>query len=438
MTAIDLNEGQTAAADALFRFLISKDKEFSISGPAGTGKTTLMNHVVTHLLPSYEEDCKLLGIKPVNYEVALTATTNKATEVLAAATGKPAQTIHSFMNLKVKDNFKTGESEIVPTPAFVVHTRKLIFVDEASMIDSKLYRYIQKGTDKTCKIIYLGDHCQMAPVFETLSPVYAQAQNTAVLAQPMRNAGQPALVSLCNRLRNTVETLDFFQLPETPGVVDYVSGQDAFQFIQSTFGQENLDARVLCYTNARVQEYNEHIRTLRGYPEHFTPGETVVNSSAIQIRNGQAMTMLRIEEELFIKSVAPQTETVVLDEQDPNSTFEAYEVELVTPGKNLVRVKVPLDPERFKALSRYYARVKDWNTFFKMKNTYPDLRPRDACTVYKAQGSTYDTVFLDLTNIGSCTQEDQLARMLYVGASRARNRLVLFGKLPDRLFKKAA
>ena len=42
------------------------------------------------------------------------------------------------------------------------------------------------------------------------------------------------------------------------------------------------------------------------------------------------------------------------------------------------------------------------------------------------------TVFIDLDNIGSCNNPDQVARMLYVAISRARNRIFLFGKLPAK------
>jgi len=52
-SALILNQDQEAASQAIFQFLLSEEKEFSISGPAGTGKTTLMKHVMTSLLPEY-------------------------------------------------------------------------------------------------------------------------------------------------------------------------------------------------------------------------------------------------------------------------------------------------------------------------------------------------------------------------------------------------
>jgi hypothetical protein len=432
-----LNADQQAAADAVFQFLLGPGKEFIISGPAGTGKTYLMDYIMRTVLPEYADAMRLLGSDPVDYEIALTATTNKATEVLAQATGYPAQTIHSFMNLKVVDNYKDGTSQITRTPKWKVYGKTLIFIDESSMVDTALYKFIHEGTDNSCKIIYLGDHCQMAPVFEKISPVYRNPQSIVRLETPVRNAGQPHLMQLCADLRETVETLDFFRMPHAPGVIDIVDDAGAQAFIDQTFQDETPDARILCYSNARVQEYNQYIRALRGHPATFTAGERVVNTVGIEI----GKSFLRVEQEFLIHSVSDHTfrQEIPGHANDPNAAFEAYSLELVHPRTmEFIKVRVPVDPEHFKVLMRYFSRIKDWPAYFFMKNGFPDLRPRDAATVYKAQGSTYETVFLDLANIGKCTDADQLARMLYVGASRASSRLVLYGALPKRLFPSPA
>lgn len=135
-----LNADQEKAAQAFYQFLFSDQKEFSISGPAGTGKTFLMKHLITTTLKEYYSAAELLRVNAPRYEVVLAATTNKAAEVLSQATGfTPTSTIHSHMNLKVTDDYKTGATKISRTSAWKVHTNQLIFVDEASMIDTALY-----------------------------------------------------------------------------------------------------------------------------------------------------------------------------------------------------------------------------------------------------------------------------------------------------------
>lgn len=437
-----LNQDQQDAVQQIFQFLFSPEREFMVSGPAGTGKTHLMKFVMRHTLANYETACGLLGIKPRRFEIELTATTNKAAAVLAASTGFPTSTIHSFLNLKVKDNYATGTTEIVPTPSWQVHARKLIFIDEASMIDAKLHSFILKGTDKTCKIIYLGDHCQMAPVFEKISPVYDNPPRFAALKTPMRNAGQPALMALCNQLRDTVETLRFWPLPLIPGVIDLVDNQGAYDFIEATFTDPRPDARVLAFSNARVQEYNAHIRSLRHYPDHFVPGEVLVNNSVYQIfpsqtRNGSAKGPTRlfaIEAEIEIIDVRPAVDRIYADTNDPTSVLDIYHVTFREVGDaQAFQAAVPVNPLQYQDLVQGYARTRNWDRYFWLRNNFPDFRPKDAATVYKAQGSTYRTVFLDLANIGTCKHNDQLARMLYVGASRATDRIVLYGELPSRL-----
>jgi ATP-dependent exoDNAse (exonuclease V) alpha subunit len=430
-----LNQGQEAAATAVLQFLLSNEKEFNISGPAGVGKTFMMQHIMSTVLQSYQDACTLLDRPAVDYQIALTATTNKAAEVLSVSTGFPAQTIHSFLKLKVYDDYKTGQSKCEPTKDFGVHTRKLIFVDEASMVDRVLHGYLHKGTDSSCKIIYLGDHCQLAPVMEDLSLVYKQPKPIAHLTEPMRNAGQPALVDLCSRLRNVVETGVFFQLDQVPGVVEYLTQEQAAAFVDSTFRVEDPNSRILCYTNNRVKEYNTYIRQLRGHPDHFSVGEILINNSGLAI----GKTFLRVEQELVVQSVDTTIHSVTIDEDDSNTVLHVYTIVAGnTAGSLGITLHVPADPDHFKELMKHYARQKNWSPYYKLKNNYPDLRPRDAATVYKAQGSTYDSVLLDLTDIGKCTQNDQLARMLYVAVSRARSKVYLYGSLPARLFAKAA
>jgi hypothetical protein len=430
-----LNADQEKTTGSFLQFLFSDNKEFIITGPAGTGKTYLMDHLLKVTLPEFYGTSFLMG-KPVpEYEIVLAATTNKAAEVLYLATGINACTIHSHMNLKMKDNYKTGKSDVIRTNAWKVHTNQLIFIDEASMTDRQLYDFILSGTDNTCKIVYLGDHCQMAPVFEKISPIYKNPRFVSELKTPVRNANQPALMALCSQLRNTVETLDFKQIREVPGVVDYVTPQQAYNFIDNTFNVEGPSARILCYTNSRVIDYNSYIRALRGYPPTFTVGECLVNNTTIAV----GASLLRVEEEFKITRILTAPYSVKIDSNDPNSVMDVYDVEVMSNSTKVVfTLKLPASHDRFKQLIQYYSSQKNWNAYYDLKNTYPDMRQRDATTVYKSQGSTYDTVFLDLSNIGKCTHDDQLARMLYVGASRATTRLLLVGELPQRLFQQAA
>ena len=420
-----LNQGQQEAADAFFQFLFSEEKEFGISGPGGVGKTFLMGHLIDVILPRYFETCKLMGIKPEYDSVHMTATTNKAAEALAHATKRSCETAASFFNLKVQDDFSTGKSKLIKTRQWVVHTRKIIFIDECSMIDSGLYAAIQEGT-MGCKIVYVGDHCQLAPVGEKLSPVYMQGIRFYNLTEPMRNAGQPELIKLCNQLRNTVETGVFQPIKLIPGVIDWADDEQMEEAIAYKFTQQTHDSRILAYTNKRVIQYNDHIRTLRQLPDHYTVGEFLVNNTPVHLHR----SMLSVEAEVEIVSLDDDVEDIVIE---PDTILQVRRATIRTAiGSTFTNVPIPIDRDHFTALVKHYQRTKNWERYFHLKGTYPDLRPQDASTVYKAQGSTYDIVFIDLGNISACNVPDQVARMLYVAISRPRTRIIFYGNLAEK------
>lgn len=423
-TTSPLNQGQQAAADGFFQFLFEDSKELIISGPGGVGKTFLMGYMIDTTMPRYAEACALMGIKAQYTEVVMTATTNKAAEVLGIATGRPASTIHSFLALKVQDDYATGKSLLTKTREWRIHHNKIIFIDEASMIDKALLDMIREGTCN-CKIIYVGDHCQLAPIQEPISPIYKQRLPFFELTEPMRT-GIPALQNINLQLRHTVETGEFFPIQIVPGVIDLLDDDQMETAVNATFLQQNGNDRVLAYTNQRVVDYNNHIREIRQIHSTYVLGEILINNNVIRLKNG----MLSVEEELTIARLEESTEYVEIED---GVQMEVRYADLRTGyGETFFGIPLPEDKGHFTALIKHYQRAKNWNRYFHLKNTYPDLRPRDAATIHKAQGSTYDTVFVDLGNLSSCHNPNQAARLLYVAFSRARSRVVLYGELAPK------
>ena len=150
-----------------------------ISGAGGTGKTFLMGHLINEVMPRYEKMCQMMGIESEFDSVIMTATTNKAAEVLAIETGRPTETIHSFLRLTVKEDWATGETKLTRTERWTIHQRMIIFIDECPMIDGDLHKMIREGTHN-CKIVYVGDSYQLGPVGpgSAVSPIYNYALPT--------------------------------------------------------------------------------------------------------------------------------------------------------------------------------------------------------------------------------------------------------------------
>lgn len=422
---IVLNQGQQEASDGFFGFLFGSEKEIIISGPGGVGKTFLMGWLIDNVMPEYLKTCQMMGIQPEYDSVIMTATTNKAAEVLSLSTNRPTQTIHSLLSLTVKDDYKTGKSYLTKTQGWKVHERLIIFVDEAYMTDTPLLTLLREGTHN-CKIVFVGDHCQLAPVMEPISPIHKAGLSFFQLTENVRNAGQPALMEVCQQLRNSVETGIFNPIQVVPGVIDHVDDADMEQLIAEAFHTQTREARILAYTNKRVVQYNEHIRDLRGLGTEYGMGELLVNNTAIRMSS----KMLSVEEEVEIIDQSEKTEQLVINEQ---SSIEIRSTTLRSRlGEVYHNVPLPVNREHCDDTIRYFKTMKDWTSYYFIKNRIPDLRPRDAATVHKAQGSTHDVVFLDVGDISCCHQPATAARLLYVAFTRARSRVILYGDLSKR------
>ena len=287
------------------------------------------------------------------------------------------------------------------------------------MIDTVGFNHLEETMGPGCRIVFIGDVSQLAPVMEQISPIYDKNIETAMLTEPMRNAEKPALVALCSQVRSIVQTGNFTRMNTVPGVVDRIGGAEFQKLVGSTFAQDNPSSRILCFTNKRVKEYNDYIRQMRGQGDMLYKGETcVVGAQFVQGR-----FMLRVEELVTIGDVDPTIHTYTVD---------GLKIRYYTADIRLSPMMIAVDKAELHLASKTLAKRKNWPDYFELKNTFPDLRQPDACTVYKAQGSTYDSVFLDLSDIGSCFDGEQVARMLYVGVTRPRSNVYLYGSLPHR------
>lgn len=419
----NLNAGQIAAGDDFLNFLFSTDTEHKVSGPGGTGKTYWMRFVIDILMQKYRDTCDMMGISPEYRDIYMTATTNKAADELAKSTGIPCSTIHSLLGLTVFDDYSTGKSTLRRTKQWRVIRNAIIFLDEAYMTDTTLLNEIRASTMK-CKIVFVGDHCQLNPVFESVSPVHTSSSKTSHLTEMMRT-NDPNLMALNAQLRETVETKVFKPIKIVPGVIDYLDDAQLEAEIAAKFTQPNREDRILAYTNKRVLAYNDHIRTLRGLPDEFTVGEILVNNSALQLRDG----MIPVEGEVEILDIDPIIQVVSFSE---TAKMDVRVCSIMFRGEIYEGVKVPVNRTHYENLIKFFKSEKDWGTYYELQRSYADFRQRDACTTHKAQGSTHKSVIIDTGNISTCPNPDTVARLLYVCNSRAQQRVMFYGPLASK------
>jgi exodeoxyribonuclease-5 len=243
---------------------------YRLGGFAGTGKTTLIKHV----------------IKEGKYgNVACCAFTGKAASVLTRK-GVSASTIHSLI-YGLDEDAKTRE------PIFYLKSKgeldlDLIIVDEASMISTELYEDL---TSFDIPILFVGDPGQLEPV----------GDNPNLMKEPdftLQTIHRQALDSPIISLANTIRTIPGYR----PAL--FGSKPPALYFKDKKFSAEDLllPDQLICAKNKTREMVNNKVRSIKGYNlnDGIHVGEKLIcvrNNRTLGFYNGQTFTILEIVNE---------------------------------------------------------------------------------------------------------------------------------------------
>ncbi len=410
---LTLTPDQQNASDKFGAFIMDPAEQvFVISGYSGTGKSTLVTTLVDQL-PNYLKMAKLVTPSLIDYQVMLTATTNKAAENFSSITGQEVTTIHSFLGLRVSTDFKTNVTTLVPKSS----EKKfgyILFIDEASYVDAQLLGLIFKLTDN-CKIVFIGDPAQLTPVKATATPVFDANFPGAHLSQVVRQAEGNPIVDLSTKFRETVNTGDFFSFKPDGQAIKYLPRDDFDKAIEAEFTRPDWrykDSKVLAWTNKCVINYNHTVSDcVTGNPT-FQVGDYAVCNKFVSI----GRSSLKTDQLVQITSISEDTEHygVVGNFYTVDHTFTAFAPKTLKAKAD--RIKTARAREEYSVVQT-------------IEDQWIDLRAAYSCTINKSQGSTFDRVFIDLDDIRRCNSGNQIARMLYVGVSRARQQVFLTGDL---------
>lgn len=412
-TTITLSEGQQAAQVAFIGLINDPDQHvLVIEGYAGTGKSTLVDTLMKNV-DSYMAMAHVINPSMPDYEVILTATTNKAAEVFARMTGKVVTTIHSYLELYVWKDFKTGETTLKyrdGDPKFC----KLLIIDEASMIDPALLKLIFERT-VNCKIVFIGDPAQILPINCGYAPVFKAGYKTATMHEVLRQAKGNPIIDAATCFRNTVNTGVWtpFQ-PDNKHIV-VLERDEFYNEIIEEFtrpGWKFADSKVLLWTNAAVIQYNHAIRDKVSGSAEIAVGDYVVNNSMVSTKS----TKIATDQQVYVTGIQEDMEEFGvrgrLVELDYKHSF--------------------FFPDSLEAKAARIKKAKANDEFAVLRHidsSWIDLRSAYAQTYNKSQGSTYEQVFLDLDNLNQCHNANAIARNLYVGFSRAKYRVYVTGTI---------
>lgn len=437
-----------------------------LTGAGGTGKTFITKYIISH--------CKYS-----NSVIKCTSPTHKACRVFSQALGgKSVDTIQSTfglrLNLKLED-FDPNNPQFDPMARPKLENIKLLLVDEASMLPAKLVTFIcTKCKALEIKIIFIGDDYQLSPVNEDKSIAFNRCFEVYQLKQIVRQAANNPITDLLNLLRYDIEhhTYRFLEyLSKNVGVTNYndinegfsICNQTAFkQLIDMSFSDEaytkNIDMyRIIGYTNACVSGWNNYIRN-----------NIICDSDKnIITKNDLIMSYETIVDE-FMDIIINNSEEYIINDivnfVDDTYGFKGFLVKFqLIHGGTITKPLFVIDHRDKFTIQKYHKTVTDlitaaksanggtrvsrWKAYYEFKKKYliaaniidrngriiydRDIDYGFAITAHKSQGSTYDTVFVDVNNMvydrmgHPYTNQDDLLRRLYVGCSRAHKELIL-------------
>ena len=398
--------------------------------PGGTGKT----HTIKQIYRNSKGSVKII------------APTHKACSLFQRE-DVAATTIHKFMHA----TRHIDDDGNVTFPFNVPEKRKgvnVIIVDECSMISSDMYNVFLELCDKY-HIVFVGDNCQIPPVNEDYSPVF-NATNMIEFTFTENMRSRDSLSNLIvENYRRSVSTRYF------PGVQEH---EKILQSEVVEYFKQNQDAVILSWRNARVSKWNtfihDEIHKDKPVVNPYMEGDRLVFSGVrtIQLENGVDSFDYHTSDIITIKSI--RTESIEFEQKmssyqiadymqtgrirkcrvtgvkgfhDPFVTIRFW---AITDGMG-VEWYIPYDEENKRLLSNYLKhwksiilhipcteRKSEWVKYYNFKETYdPNLRHVFSSTVHKAQGSQWDNVFVDMTDISS-NFYDARYKLAYTAVSR--------------------
>lgn len=437
-----------------------------LTGAGGTGKTFITKYIISHCRYS-------------NSVIKCTSPTHKACRVFSQAIGgKVVDTIQSTFGLRMDlrlEDFDPARPQFNPMAKPKLENVKLLLIDESSMLPAKLVTFVCNECKKLeIKIIFIGDAYQLAPVNESKSIAFERCFEVYQLREVVRQAANNPITGLLELLRYDIEhhTYRFLgHLSQNIGAMNYndvnegfsICGKDSFKhLIDTSFNDEaytkNIDMyRIIAYTNSSVSGWNNYIRN------------NIIRDSDKNIitKNDLIMSYETIVNE-FMEIVINNSEEYIINDivnfVDDAYGFKGFLVKFqLIHGGFITTPLFVIDHRDAYTIQKYHktiselitaaktanggTRVKRWKEYYEFKKKYliaaniidrqgKTLYDRDidygfALTAHKSQGSTYDTVFVDVNDMifdrmgHPYANQDDLLRRLYVGCSRASKELIL-------------
>ncbi|EHN8305347.1 ATP-dependent helicase [Campylobacter jejuni] len=408
-------------------FLASNELEAFITGPAGSGKTTVLKEITNHLLSN-----------EVNFIV--TAFTHKAKQVLQSKLDSNIEikTLHSWLKKRPTINRNAKNIKVIMTnkqygrPDFL----RLLIVDEFSFVSEKDYFSIgelqdelelmdlpefKEGRLRPLKVLYVGDLNQLSPV-KGYSAIEPYGKFWKKLTKVHRTDND--LINPLTTLVNIIEGKEKLRYLEPTD--NFIRKADIIKEYKASKEQDKI---ILAFTNKAVQNINADIKG-RTIPKS---GDTIYNSTFKRFFTIEKITKTSKEAHTFLGTINEDTEYNPLKQLNNDKNVQFYHtVEgLIIPAifgsysnkvlrEDIANKLVNANRKNDESLSHKYFRI------YKCLNDYVSNIDFEYCiTVHKSQGSEFNEVFIDSKDFSNCINRKEMLKLLYVAISRAKNRAYL-------------
>lgn len=467
-----LNDQQKSALYELEKFIEDNGTEITLSGYAGTGKSTIIG-IFSKWLDHRIGRGNIVYTAPTHRANVITKQNNPNANVytLSALFGFTPDTDIAMEqgSLDLRELEFRSKNQVKYEPG------QLIIIDEASMVQDGLYEYIQKIVAKDgVSVIYVGDSAQLRPVkSDHISKVFTSDGVPQITLTKVERTGDNPILKEAIRLRQGEGLSYQTDINDRGQGILYTSDNASIdenlkQIVTSEeFNADPLHFRVLTATNAAASTYNSKIRSLRygKFAKPFVKGDIIMgysnklrkpDGSYRLINSGDYIvqsvkdTNIKfktdkgdIEFKAFNLSIRPTGGTImddfqltVIDKNEPDSKlFEVVEY------KDRLW-KMAKEAKQNGQISKYRDLVQmaynvdnELNITKNLEDNQGRLKIRKAIdygyaqTVWKSQGSTYSKVLIlsnEIDTFGYGKDVMQLRNELrYVAVSRAKNFVII-------------
>ena len=435
------NAQQVDALNAMDRFMKSNETSMTLSGYAGTGKTSLMELIAKKGQMQYRP-------------VVFCASTNKAAAVLknrVSKAGFDASTLNKIFGIQVEVdpnsksyNAKNLVNKVKDPSEIDIIPGTTVIIDEASMINEENYNILNRiAKQKSLKIIYVGDEAQLAPVNEDkISKVFRNGEGKVIRLTQVERTDDNAILKEATDIRNGKPLSRESSFNSKGEGVAYISPehQDAIDEVIEHYvkglKQDPNYFRILAFTNKAVAAYNNQVRELLGYntpvPQRGEPMTGYNNwgydwrTKTYRFINSEAYKVIKADAPITVSTrlengtrVSMQAIPVTLEDSlGKIDTFNYMDIKS-NPENRQAAMILANEKKRLyakakqvvgrQAKAEIYAQINDLDKFLFVNDNIEDSRGNTlqaktidfgyAMTVHKSQGSTFTHVLMDDVDI---------------------------------------